>query len=219
MAYIYKIVNDINDKIYIGKTNFSIGKRFQEHCRDKDKRRNEQRPLYFAMNKYGVEHFHIELVEETNSPEEREVYWINYYNSYHNGYNATLGGDGKTLINYQAVLDLFDNTNLTQQEIAEKCNCSKDSIKNIVSIYRENVNWNRRYILSHSSEDRHLLNEGLSVKCIETQQIFPSCMQAGKWLQDIGAIKSSNYGKNRIAAVVQGKIKQNKVGGYSWEKV
>lgn len=47
------------------------------------------------MNKYGSEHFHIKLIEETNNPEERERYWIQYYDSYHNGYNATLGGDGK----------------------------------------------------------------------------------------------------------------------------
>lgn len=37
MALIYKITNDINDKIYIGKTNFSIEKRFKEHCRDAQK--------------------------------------------------------------------------------------------------------------------------------------------------------------------------------------
>ena len=30
MAYIYKITNDINDKVYIGKTYFEIEKRFQE---------------------------------------------------------------------------------------------------------------------------------------------------------------------------------------------
>ena len=55
MAYIYKITNDINDKIYIGKTNFSIEKRFQEHCKDAFRKRNEKRPLYNAMKKYGIE--------------------------------------------------------------------------------------------------------------------------------------------------------------------
>ena len=41
MAYIYKIVNDINNKIYIGKTECSIKKRFKEHCRDAFKNQNE----------------------------------------------------------------------------------------------------------------------------------------------------------------------------------
>lgn len=41
MAYIYQITNDINQKIYIGKTEFSIEKRFKEHCKDAFKDRNE----------------------------------------------------------------------------------------------------------------------------------------------------------------------------------
>ena len=74
MAYIYKIVNDINDKVYIGKTENSIEKRFKEHCKDAFRNRNEKRPLYSAMRKYGIEKFHIELIEKTNIPEEREIF-------------------------------------------------------------------------------------------------------------------------------------------------
>lgn len=44
MGYIYKIVNDINDKVYIGKTVNSIEERFNEHCYDARKRRCEKRP-------------------------------------------------------------------------------------------------------------------------------------------------------------------------------
>ena len=39
MAYIYVIKNDINNKVYIGKTNFSIEKRFKEHLKDCTKRK------------------------------------------------------------------------------------------------------------------------------------------------------------------------------------
>ena len=65
MAYIYKITNDINQKIYIGKTEFSIEKRFKEHCCDAFRKKNEKRLLYAAMRKYGIEHFYIELIEES----------------------------------------------------------------------------------------------------------------------------------------------------------
>ena len=34
MAYIYKITNNVNGKIYIGKTEHSVEKRFKEHCSD-----------------------------------------------------------------------------------------------------------------------------------------------------------------------------------------
>ena len=38
MAYIYKIINNINQKIYIGKTSSTIEKRFKEHCNDSKKK-------------------------------------------------------------------------------------------------------------------------------------------------------------------------------------
>ena len=107
MPYIYQIVNDINDKVYVGKTNFSLEKRFKEHCKDAFNRKYEKRPLYSAMRKYGVEHFHIELLEETDNPEEREKYWIEQKHSYENGYNATKGGDGKSYLDYDLIVNLY----------------------------------------------------------------------------------------------------------------
>ena len=69
MAYIYKITNDINGKSYIGKTEKNnIQERWKDHLIDYKKRRTEKRPLYSAMNKYGIEHFHIEQIEETDNP-------------------------------------------------------------------------------------------------------------------------------------------------------
>ena len=95
MAYIYQITNKLNGKIYIGKTERSVQERWKEHCRDYLKERCEIRPLYRAMKKYGVENFFIEVIEETDNPEEREVFWIQQKGSFKSGYNATLGGDGK----------------------------------------------------------------------------------------------------------------------------
>lgn len=104
MAFIYVITNDINKKQYVGKTNFSIEKRFQEHKNDCQKQRpNERRPLYNAMRKYGIEHFSIKLLEKCSTVKaaERERYWIKKLDTYgRNGYNATCGGDGKQLYDY-----------------------------------------------------------------------------------------------------------------------
>jgi hypothetical protein len=61
------------------------------------------------MKKYGIEHFHVELVEETNNPEEREQYWIKFYNSYGStGYNATMGGDGKKYIDVNKLIEAYN---------------------------------------------------------------------------------------------------------------
>ena len=102
MSFIYKITNNVNNKVYIGKTAFSIEKRFKEHCRDAFKERQEKRPLYAAMRKYGIENFSIEIIEECEDlvSSDRECYWISQYKAFEKGYNATLGGDGKFLYNY-----------------------------------------------------------------------------------------------------------------------
>lgn len=140
MAYIYKITNDINQKVYIGKTEFAINKRFKKHCTDAFRDRNENRPLYAAMRKYGVDHFHIELIEETNNPEEREIYWIEQYRSFKNGYNATRGGDGKRYIDYDLVIATYQETK-NAVHTAEILNINVDSVykilkqNNISSLY------------------------------------------------------------------------------------
>ena len=55
--YIYKIVNMINNKVYIGKT-YDINKRFNTHIKNAKNKLN--RRLYDAMNKYGIENFTVE---------------------------------------------------------------------------------------------------------------------------------------------------------------
>lgn len=214
MAYIYKIINDINDKIYIGKTEKTIEERFKAHISDGQKRRTEHRPLYNAINKYGAEHFSICLLEEVKREDasERERYWIKKFNSYENGYNATLGGDGASYLNYKKILKLYDTTNLTQKEIAKKCDCSVDSVREIVKDYRDNVNW-------HTRNYHKLFHQPIKVRCVETGKEFNSCNQAGKWLVAQGKIKSSSYGKNRIGKICSEGLKNYTVGSYHWERI
>ena len=117
MSYIYKITNDVNGKIYIGKTDFSIEKRWKEHLSDFQRKKHENRPLYRAMYKYGSSHFHIQLIEECSVEEapEREKYWIEQYTSFKNGYNATAGGDGRSYVDVEVIYALWNKGyNLTQ---------------------------------------------------------------------------------------------------------
>lgn len=93
MGFIYKITNNINQKSYIGKTERSIQVRYKEHLRHKD---YLDLPLYRAFNKYGVENFTITEIEECDNKDldNREIYWINFYKTYSDGYNCTAGGEG-----------------------------------------------------------------------------------------------------------------------------
>lgn len=128
MPYIYKIANDVNNKIYIGKTLKDVQSRWKEHCRDYLRESEEKRPLYRAMNKYGVNHFSIEVVEECNSEilSDREKYWIEFYGSFKYGYNATLGGDGTRYCDYDLIYALY-NQNKTVKEIAQITGYTSDT--------------------------------------------------------------------------------------------
>lgn len=90
---IYKYQNKINGHIYIGLSN-NIQKRYQQHLYDASHQARACTGIDIAIRKYGIENFTFEILELCNEKDlnKREQYWINYYNSYHNGYNRTPGG-------------------------------------------------------------------------------------------------------------------------------
>jgi hypothetical protein len=62
------------------------------------------------MNKYGIDKFKIEQIEECDDSivNEREIYWIEYYQSFKYGYNATKGGDGKLYLDYDLICETYN---------------------------------------------------------------------------------------------------------------
>lgn len=108
MIGIYKIQNLSNGKIYIGQSN-NIERRFREH---KNKGEISRIPLDIAIKKYGVDAFSYEIIEECSLADlnEREMYWIRYYNSIELGYNCSNGGDSQTIgeNNGRAILSNLD---------------------------------------------------------------------------------------------------------------
>lgn len=149
--YIYKITNNINNKVYIGQTN-DWKERFQQH-RKLGYGNEKNKILYLAMKKYGVENFSFEIIEgPIKNYNEREKYWIAYYHSciedpeYGNtkGYNMTPGGE-EPPINKGAnspflkhnpddqlkVKKLLKETDLKLQEISEKTGYDISAIKRI----------------------------------------------------------------------------------------
>lgn len=190
MAHIYKIVNDINDKIYVGKTEGSIVERWKQHCSDYKKRECENRPLYRAMKKYGIEHFHIELIEDTDKPEEREIYWIEQMRSFKYGYNATLGGDGKRYIDYDVVISAYQEL----QSIKAVSNLLGHQPETISRILKENS------IPIKTSQQITKEKYGKPVKMFDLKtgellQVFPNLADAGRYLQNKGFTQAQDlYG-------------------------
>ena len=111
----------------------TIDERWNEHCHDYIRERCEKRPLYAAMNKYGIQNFIIEQIEECSDIvlNERERFWIEYYGTFKNGYNATLGGDGKAYIDYDLVVVNYNQLQ-NIEAVAQMMNIHRDSVTNIL---------------------------------------------------------------------------------------
>ena len=91
---IYKIENQINGKCYIGQSK-NIKKRVLYHHFCDFKNENNccyNSKFYQALRKYGIENFRVSILEECENLDERETYWIHYYDSFKSGYNSTEGG-------------------------------------------------------------------------------------------------------------------------------
>ena len=95
---IYKIINEINGKSYIGqsiKPNF----RYKSHFQGKDYQSSPI--LRKAMRKYGKDNFSFSILDTVKSKKEldtREIYWISLLDTMiPNGYNIREGGSGGVL--------------------------------------------------------------------------------------------------------------------------
>ena len=207
MPYIYKITNSINGKIYIGKTSSSIEERWKEHKRDSIKENEKHRPLYRAMNKYGVENFSIEELEKCDTDKiacEREKYWIEYYGSFKNGYNATKGGDGKTYADYDLIYALFQEGK-TNKEI---CQITGYAVKTVTSaLEQKGVSAEERKLRGFVSSQIVLM---IDKDTEEILNIFPSYNAAERFLNKPGS-------RRHITEVCQNKRKN--AYGYKWKAI
>lgn len=200
---IYKVTNEINGKIYIGQTCRTLSERMEEH------KRHNKTAVDLAIQKYGIENFRVEQIDSASSIEElneKEIYWIEYYNCLiPNGYNMCNGGS---------------NTNgYHHREDSKK----KMSVKKSMMYVGEG---NPFYNKKHSEKSKmrmsekrkglaHLTDEQImnlrkshytvNVRNIETGMIFSSIKEAATY-----------YGlkETHITRVCKGKRKTT--GGYHW---
>lgn len=154
---IYKVIFQ-NDKLYIGLSN-DIRRRMIEHI-GKDLKEHPELLFSKAYLKHGIKSIEIlEYIDANNREllQEREKYWIAYYNTYLDrtkGYNMTPGGDGSSLGIYnpssylsqkdlEIIYDKLENSTLTFEEIAELSNSSYHIV--------QNINLGKHYVKEHYS--------------------------------------------------------------------
>ena len=215
MGYIYCITNKINQKKYIGKTLNTVECRWKEHLKDYKRRKYEKRALYDAMNKYGVENFECETIGEfpDNILEKMEQKFIGEYNTYHYGYNLTIGGDGKQLYDYDKIIEYYINNDVTLVETSIKFDCCEDTVKNILV---------KNGIPTRSLHNKYFgnCNHPKKIDCFDKDnnfiKTFNSTVEAGKWLFENNKCKKLSDGvRSHICDCANGKNKT--AYGYKWK--
>ena len=187
MTGIYKYKNKINGRIYIGQST-DIEHRYKQHLYDAKNRTEKSTGIDIAINKYGIENFCFEILEEcdVNQLDERERFWINYYDSYHNGYNRTVGGGSLKgeehprailteqqvwtirelygqRINRSKVFELFKDVGITKRGFLKVWNCETwPNIHNDVYTL-ENRAWHKKQV-GHSEDQINLSSADRAIK-------------------------------------------------------
>ena len=203
---IYKITNKITGKCYIGQTTLPLSKRWYKHAHD-----SKCPAIRDAIAKYGVDCFTIETIDVANTIDElneKEVYWINFYNSLvPNGYNLRDGGRNykcseSTKRKLSALNSGVNNPNYGKPR--------SDETKRKVSEARKGMKFTDEHKRHLSESHLGVVNECLlkKVKCVETGQIFNSIKEAKAFF---------NSPNIHIGDVCNGKRKT--AGGYHWEYV
>ena len=134
MGIIYKATNAVNGKSYIGQSIYPLAKRAEEHRRDVMRGRDCK--FHRAIRKYGFNNFTFEEIEVIPDGllDEREIYWIAYYDTFKHGYNSTLGGGGSLRVDKSAIETLWES-GASRSEIVKELGYCMSSVGDVLSAY------------------------------------------------------------------------------------
>lgn len=200
MGVIYKATNLINGKSYIGQTKRDLETRKKEHLKRKGY------TFHSALEKYGIENFEWSILEECEDDKlnEREIFWIDYYDTYNNGYNETSGGDNaESLDNWRKNHpEEFKNCclkNLEKAQAYHKVHREKN-LQQLASVRQKGIDKTKRKVL-----------------CIELNKLFDSLADAERWSLTKDNPNGKRVTHQGIGRVCRGLRKT--CGGYTWKYV
>lgn len=187
----------------------TIKARWQSHRNTYKNKNSEQynKVLYKAFRQYGIENFKFEVIELCN-PEnlnEREIYWIDFYDSFKNGYNATPGGNEPIKTNKTELYRLWDE-GYTVSEITEILGLNHNTVSKHLQGYK-----NYSQLLSAQ-------RGGIKAsKQIQRKQIIRYSLD-GKEIDRWNSCKEiyRELGINNQAVMKNIKGQYRQAGGYRW---
>ena len=188
--FIYKATSATTGKVYIGQTTQTLQERISQH---NSHAYGHQYNYHFhnAIRKYGAEDFTYEIIEDDiesiQTLNEREKYWIAYYDSYYNGYNSTLGGEGCARRDDELVGKLF-REGYTTKEICEITGYSRGTVyKSYCANSLTEENYERKNEQTRERCSRTVEQYSLDGQYIKT---WRSATECGKELGSQGLISA-----------------------------
>lgn len=212
---IYKIENLINHKVYIGQS-IEIEKRWQKHLNAKD-----NFAIHKALQKYGKENFSFQIIEECDllDLDNKEQYWMNYYNSLiPNGYNMIQGGSngagfakGKKVLQYTLDGIFVKEYNSANQASNQTGVCHSD----ICKCCRGDTPRAGKYQWKYSGDDKEIK----PIKIRTDFSVLQINKNTGEIIKEFPSLKEASeqthIAKSIICKVCNGKGKT--AGGFKWK--
>lgn len=169
---IYKIINKINNKLYIGQTTRTLFARWKGH--KESMLNDDKRHLYCSMRKYGISNFKIKKIVECNSIDILnllEKIFISEYNTTNHkyGYNNMTGGNNNTHSEQTKQLMKDNHTkywlNKRHSEETKQKMSESHKVENIPTEIRKKMKENNvKYWSGKKLSDEHKMNMSKSLK-------------------------------------------------------
>ena len=226
---IYKFTSKTTGLSYIGKS-IDIDRRYKEH-----RTRNDGYTFHNAIKEHGWDDFEFEILELWSPEElnEKEQYWIAFYNSYKNGYNETPGGEGNYTSGKRkpvAQYDLEGNfiAAYDSELDAERVLGIKPKASNISRVCQDNAYISNNYQWRFITEENKATYKSNIGKCPQEAYCFinqKKIAQCDKETHEIIKIFNSIHEASDITKINRANInqvcnnKRKSAGGYYWKKI
>lgn len=162
MGCIYVIKNTCNEKVYVGQTTKTPKERFLGHLRDYRRGKYEYK-LYLAFRELGVDKFWYEIVEDNVPIEElieKEMYYIEKFNSCNNGYNTRKGGKGGRVFSFSEI----EKLKARAKQGINAIELSKEYGVHVETVYRALHDFGFRYNHIDDERIREEFNHGKTLR-------------------------------------------------------
>ena len=212
---IYRFVNTVNGKSYVGKA-VDLRHRYLEHVRALRRGEDLCVALNRAWSKYGEDNFKYEVLCtcDRESLNNKERYYISLYDSFNNGYNCTMGGDGMQGFRHseeskKKIGDFFRGKTLSEEHKRKISDAQKGVPKPawLVQKYRDVWTDERRKLMTETRSGENNPNYGKTGKdaCSKkpvvssTGEFFFTRRDAARWcgLKSYGNLSSCVNGARK----------------------